>query len=380
MKSNIDVYRKLQKHIDNMPVAFPESESGAEIRILKQFFTPKEAEIALELSALPEPVERIHKRLRKTGISIDELERILDDLVERGCILGGKLFERKGPGKLYSKAQLAIGMYELQSGRLTKELEKDYQEYLHETFYKIFNTKKTSQMRTIPIGKGINTERFVGSFDNAREMVRNTKKPIAVVECVCRTGKDLLEEPCKHSEIRETCLIFEDSASYALGFEKTREITKEEAYSILDKAEEAGFVLQPENNQNPNFICCCCSCCCNVLTTLKKFPKPAEYYHSNYYSAIDSDKCEVCWDCINRCPMEAISADDGTAAVDLDRCIGCGVCVPSCSSNAIQLKQKDDKYVPPKNIDAMYQKILTERIGLGGMLKTLPKIIFRQKI
>lgn len=380
MEPRADVYRKLQRHIDNMPVAFPESESGAEIRLLKHLFTPEEAEIALELSALPEPVKRIHKRLKKTGISIVDLERILDDLVQRGCILGGKLFERKGPGKLYSKAQLAVGMYELQTGRLTKEFEKDYQEYIQEKFYKVFNTKKTSQMRTIPIGKGVSTERYVESYDNVRDLVKKTKKPITVVGCVCRAGKDLLEQPCKHSDIRETCLVFKDVASYALGFEDNREITKEEAFGILDKAEEAGFVLQPENNQNPNFICCCCSCCCNVLTTLRKFPIPAEYYHSNYYSSIDSEKCEVCWECIERCPMEAISADDGYSLVDLDRCIGCGVCVPSCSSNAIELKQKDHKYVPPKDIDAMYQKILTERIGLGGMLKTLPKIIFRQKI
>jgi hypothetical protein len=33
-------------------------------------FTPEEAKIALELSALPEPLERIHKRLKKTGITI----------------------------------------------------------------------------------------------------------------------------------------------------------------------------------------------------------------------------------------------------------------------------------------------------------------------
>ena len=69
MGSDLDVYRKLQKHLDNMPVAFPESDIGLDIKLLKHRFTPKEAEIALELSALPEPLERIHKRLAKTGVS-----------------------------------------------------------------------------------------------------------------------------------------------------------------------------------------------------------------------------------------------------------------------------------------------------------------------
>ena len=92
MGSGTDVYRKLQKHIDNMPVAFPESDSGLDIKLLKHRFTPEEAEIALELSALPEPLERIHKRLEKTGISIGDLEKILDNLTAKGSILGGKYF------------------------------------------------------------------------------------------------------------------------------------------------------------------------------------------------------------------------------------------------------------------------------------------------
>jgi len=160
MESNADVYRRLQRHIDNMPVAFPESESGLDIKLLKHLFTPEEAKIALELSALPEPLERIHKRLKKTGISIDDLENTLDNLVEKGSILGGKFFERKGAGKYYSKALLAIGMYELQAGKLTKDLEKNFQGYMDEKFYKVIHSKKTSQMRTIPVRKGVNIERY----------------------------------------------------------------------------------------------------------------------------------------------------------------------------------------------------------------------------
>jgi ferredoxin len=380
MESNAALYRQLQRHIDNMPIAFPESESGLDIKLLQHFFTPEEAKIALELSALPEPLERVHKRLKKTGISIDALEKILDILAEKGSILGGKIFEKKGSGKYYCKAPLAIGMYELQAGRLRKELEKDFQGYLHEKFYKVFHSKKTSQMRTIPVSKGINIERYVDSYDNVREIVQKTDRAIAVIECICRSGKDLFEERCKNSDIRETCLLFEDIANAAIDSGGARELTKEEKFEILDKAEDAGFVLQPENNQNPNFICCCCGCCCNVLTTVKKFPRPVQFYHSNYYSKVYPEECEACGDCIERCPMEALSMDADYPFVDLDRCIGCGVCVSTCPRDAIELKSKDKKYVPPKDTDAMYKKILVERIGVGGMLKTFPKIILQQKI
>jgi hypothetical protein len=48
MASEADVYRRLQQHLDRMPVGFPATRSGVEIRILRQLFSPEAAEIALE--------------------------------------------------------------------------------------------------------------------------------------------------------------------------------------------------------------------------------------------------------------------------------------------------------------------------------------------
>ncbi|MGD9251045.1 MAG: hypothetical protein PVG19_07460 [Desulfobacterales bacterium] len=223
----------------------------------------------MELSALPEPLERIHKRLRHTAISIEDLEASLDSLVARGNIIGGKFYETKGRGKYYSKAQLAIRMYEFQGKNLTREFEKDFNEYMNETFHKAAFTKKTSQMRTILINKGFTNERYVGSYDNLREWIHSTTRPIAVSKCICRRGKDLLEDPCKHSDIRETCIAFEDAANWAIDAGNARAITKDETLEILERAENAGMVLQPENNQQTQFVCCCCGCCCHVLRSLK---------------------------------------------------------------------------------------------------------------
>ena len=70
MKDEDDVYRRLQKHIDELPVGYPATESGVELRILRRLFTPEEAEVALALSAIPETVEKIQHRL--PGRSTDE--------------------------------------------------------------------------------------------------------------------------------------------------------------------------------------------------------------------------------------------------------------------------------------------------------------------
>ena len=78
---------------------------GVELRILKHLFTAEEAEIALLLSAVPETLDRIHRRVRDGRIAREELERTLDRMVAKGAILG----RGRGERKHYSKAQLAIG-------------------------------------------------------------------------------------------------------------------------------------------------------------------------------------------------------------------------------------------------------------------------------
>lgn len=380
METNDDIYRKLQKHIDNMPVGFSESKSGLDIRLLKYLFTPEEAEIALELSALPEPLDRIHKRLKRKGISIEKLEQTLDRLVNKGAIMDCKHYVKKGKGKYYSKAMMLVGMFELQAERLTKEYAKDFKDYLTEGFYKEVHSKKTSQMRTIPINISVTQEKHVDAYDNAKEIVKNVTGQIAVIHCVCRESKDLLEDPCKRSDIRETCLLFEGTASMVLDMKRGRSITKEEALEILRKAEDAGFILQPSNSRKPHFICCCCGCCCESLASIKMFSRPVEYFHSNYQSEVDSNLCTGCEECIESCNMEALSLVDDVSTVDLDRCIGCGVCVSKCPSGAITLKNKMKKSIPPKDHDSMYQKIFLERIGILGMLKVMPKAILGMKI
>ena len=167
MPDEPDVYRRLQQHIDNMPVAFPATESGIELRILRRLFTPEEAEVGLLLSAVPEDLDRIHPRAKKMGLSRDDLERTLDGLVAKGAILGaGRADHRR-----YGKAQLAVGMYEFQVDRLTLEFQQDVEQYFQEGFGEAFHRPRTGQMRTIPVDARFVPERKVGRYDDARQLI-----------------------------------------------------------------------------------------------------------------------------------------------------------------------------------------------------------------
>ncbi len=126
-----------------MPLNYPSTETGVEIRLLKHLFTPEEARLTLNLSALPESLERIHKRVKDSGMSIEELERKLDILVEKGAIMGGQLITGKKGEKQYSLAQFAVGMLEFQVDKLTKEYIEDAHEYIEGTYYKEFHKTDT---------------------------------------------------------------------------------------------------------------------------------------------------------------------------------------------------------------------------------------------
>ena len=114
-----DVYRGLQRHLDALPVGFPPTVSGVEIRILKHLFTPDEAALASYLSIIPEPLGRIHARIQgKMGISLQELEGSLDTMFRKGTVLMRSDREEK----CYSNAMLIVGMFELQVERLTNPI------------------------------------------------------------------------------------------------------------------------------------------------------------------------------------------------------------------------------------------------------------------
>ena len=59
-----DIYRKLQLHLDTLPIGYPATESGVEIRILQFLFSPKEAEIAVNMRFIPEPIKKIYRRVK----------------------------------------------------------------------------------------------------------------------------------------------------------------------------------------------------------------------------------------------------------------------------------------------------------------------------
>ncbi|MHA1855833.1 MAG: 4Fe-4S binding protein [Promethearchaeota archaeon] len=370
-------YRKLQQHLDKLPVGFPETESGVEIRILQHLFTPEESEIATYLNLIPTNAEKIYKRIKNPNYSVKELEVKLDSMGDKGAI--NRHISKNG-SRYYSNALLAIGMFEFQVNKLTKEFYSDFVQYLEEAFRDEFLSTRIPQLRTIPTEGALAPDLPVMTYDNIRDIISTYKGPIAVANCICKQGKDLMGDPCHQTDMREICFTFGSSARKFVEDGLGRNISKEETFEILKQAEKDSLVLQPSNTEIPFCLCLCCGCCCEILSSAKPLENPVQYFATNYYAIVEKDSCIGCGMCEKRCQMDAISIIDKKSIVDYERCIGCGLCVVTCPKSAIKLEQVKKPRPPPKNAMKLYLGILRKKVGNARYIIMLTKQLFGAKL
>lgn len=370
--TNLDVYEKLAEHLDRLPAGFPRTDTGVEIRILRRLFSPREAEIAQQLTLRPESPGRIARRI---GCDEGELADQLPAMSRKGLIFR----VRKGDAFRYMAAQFVIGIWEYHVNALDPDLIRDVNEYLPH-FFKRENQAETPQLRTIPVSRALPSEQTVMAYEQAKQMVIEQDN-IVVAPCICR--KEHLMSGTGCGKPLETCLVFGAGALYYEENGFGRPISREEALEILDRAERSGLVLQPSNAQKVVNICACCSCCCQILKNLKALPNPGRYVGSNFLARVDESLCTGCRTCVSLCPMDALqvggapqagdtSESRGAKAVVIpERCIGCGVCVPPCPEQALSLFQKpeEERITPPPHLLDTLKKIHRERIAKrSGML------------
>ncbi|MDD4356464.1 MAG: hypothetical protein PHN98_04355, partial [Smithellaceae bacterium] len=89
MTTDNPLYRQLQIQLDRYPIGYPPTKSGVEIEILKYFFTPLQAKVALCLTLRSIPVDRIRKNLTnlfQIELPSEELAVVLEEMFMKGVI------------------------------------------------------------------------------------------------------------------------------------------------------------------------------------------------------------------------------------------------------------------------------------------------------
>ena len=349
-----DVYKKLARHLDNTPGGFPETPTGIELKILKQLFTPQEAQLALSLIMLQEPAETIANR---AGEPVEDVLPQLLKMAEKGLILHNRVKDQS----LFMQLQFVVGIWEYQVNRLTESLIRDFNEYVPYLTRSQF-ANKTQQLRVVPVRKAVTTELAVMDYERLDNIIRAQSK-ILVAPCICRKEHLMSGEGC--GKLEEACLMFGSAAHIYENRGIGRVISQDEALDIIQQGIHQGLVPQPTNSKKPINICLCCSCCCQILKNIKAYDAPAQIVHSNYQAIVDNSACTGCQSCEDICPMDAIDVDKEQicASVNLKRCIGCGLCVTACLFDAIKLMPKaaDKQVEPPTSIIDTYMTIAKEK-------------------
>ncbi len=302
MNKTEGIYRSLQKHLDNQAVGYPATKSGVEIRILKRFFSPDEARLAMHMTYKPASLDDICKSTTDSQMSPQSVQAMLRNMFMNGAITR---VQRENCTR-YCLMPLVVGMAETQLKRMTPELVNEFDEYMSEKAFGLSQlSTELPQLRFVPVGKSISAENHVSTYDQVAEIINGSEGPFAILECFCRKIADIKGQPCKKTSRREVCLALGNWARNNIENGNGRAISREEALKITGMNEADGLVFETSNTQNVEVICSCCGCCCGPLKAQKMLPKPLDFAATNYYTSVNAAACSGCGLCTERCQVNA---------------------------------------------------------------------------
>lgn len=278
-----------------------------EYKILEPVVTEEMAEVALYLE-LRKPLSA--KEISDLcGKPVDKTEKLLWELAMAGAAFVNKI---DGVDKYWHEIWVP-GHMEMMVNN--KENVKKYPQIgkAFDDYGKLRGPKASGNvpvgggpMRVIPIEQSISGETRRASYEEVSKYL-NENTIFSVSDCSCRTSREVMGEGCGHLK-EDMCIQLGHAAEYYIRTGRGREITREEAFEIIKKAEENGLMHSIPNTDGPgktHAICNCCGCSCFALRIANMFVNP-DMVRSNYISQVDKEKCVACGECVENCPTGAL--------------------------------------------------------------------------
>lgn len=322
----VGAYESLAAALDRLPNRFPGTPSRIELDLLKQFFTPEEADLAGRLSGEMTAVEVIASQ---NNLDVETTWDLLNKMLDRGLVWA----DQSEGIQRFRLAAFIVGIYENQN--LDQTTAHLFEQYMAGGGAKGILGSEPAIQRVIPAQGAVKSE-WILPYDDIRSILEGMKM-FQVRDCICRVERQLAGHPC-HFPTR-MCLSF-TQFEYSPGPDN---ISKEEALEILDRSEEIGLVHTVSNfAEGFNYVCNCCGCCCGILRGITDWGIENSVAQANFYAVIDAHLCRGCGTCIERCQVKAIVEQGDVSVVDRKRCIGCGLCVTGCPNDAARLERKPE--------------------------------------
>ncbi|HVI39711.1 MAG TPA: FAD-dependent oxidoreductase, partial [Anaerovoracaceae bacterium] len=296
---------KLVKHINMLN--FHCTENSPEYKLLENVLTDDMIEIGLSMKLrTPCSVEDIAK---KTGRSTENVSKLIEEMAMMGVIEYHRINgEEKVLLPVFAPGSMELMVMNKDQVETHPEISFAFSEYvenLTKNYAKYF-PKGNGLVITLPVQKSIDAEPKRIDIEEVSHWVEKYAPSLAVTGCQCRRSARIRGDIGEDLE-GEWCIQLGEFAESCIKTNRSRRITKEEAYDILRRAEEMGYVHTVTNIDGPKkslFICNCHPEACLAFRTARLVDTP-NMMRSNYAASVDKDKCVACGQCMEVCPMNA---------------------------------------------------------------------------
>ena len=330
-------YRRLARSLDALPNRFPPAEDESDLRLLAKIFTPEEAVLAADLRPQMEEPAQIAARL---GRDPREVSTMFKEMTKKGLISMGKTDQ----GRLgFALMPFVVGIYEAQLERIDAEMALLFEAYFQKAFAGSLKIQPQVH-RVIPVGQSIKNNMEVHPFESISGLI-NHMQSWGVIDCICRTQKALIGNPCQHPI--DICMVLSEKPEAFAGASTVRALNQDEAMAALKRAADAGLVHCVSNNQRDLwYICNCCTCSCGILRGMAELGIANVVARSAFINRVDESLCAACGACLSACQFNALTINSTAQVLDV-RCVGCGVCVRVCPQGALGLERRSGEAFPP---------------------------------
>ena len=359
-----DIYIRLARHLEYLTMGYPYKEEL--IDLLKEMFSPAEAQVALAIpnNLAPLEVVGIDTILSRTDLPEPAVVDALASLSGRSMIYTAPL-EDGTQG--YALLQVGYGIPQTffwggQADDRAKRMAELVLNYFSvSTTGKVYGGATTKTYKYSPTGltievpmQGVMPNEQIGAIVEAADK-------IAVAHCPCRMSANILgRTDCRHS--LEVCIKYDELAEFIIDRGLAREISKDEANQILIDCEKEGLVHMVDNAQGQiKHTCNCCGHYCWNVGIIRRRKIPRDQLMAVYFiRETELDECIGCGNCAEICPVDAVTMVDDRPQLDQNWCIGCGVCAVSCPAEVISIKRRLD-HPAPESFAELHQRIKTEK-------------------
>ena len=362
-----DIYLRLAQHLEDMIMGYPFNEGL--IDLLKEMFNPVEAQVALAIPNNLEPLAVVDQEAIVAGCDLPK-SRVIEAL--QSLSNRNMLYTRTTATGATGYALLQVGYGIPQtffwSGRNDKRARRMAKLVLNyfsvPTTQKVYADGPTKTYKYTPANLSIDlTIQGVMPNEQMGPIVEAATK-IAVAHCPCRMSATILgRTDCHHS--LEVCIKYDELAEFILDKGLAREISKDEAITILSDSEKEGLVHMVDNAQGQiKHTCNCCGHYCWNVGILRRRKIPRDMLMAVYFvRETFLDECIGCGACAEICPVDAVTMVNDRPEVDQNWCIGCGVCAVCCPAGVISIKRRLENQ-SPESFSTLHQQIKQEK-GLG---------------